>query len=110
MIWFYQPTESQVVCVGMAISSERRRWRVGGGINVPLKVQVQMTRMKATNLLRTLNQIEIQNTLIMKETEEILKQAISFLIACEQAGAGAGIFCRFQVGRLTSSKSTLHFG
>jgi hypothetical protein len=47
----------------------RGRWRVGGGINVPLKVQVQMTRMKARNLSRTLNQIGIQNTL--KETEEI---------------------------------------
>ena len=32
-------------------------------------VQVQMTRMKARNLSRTLNQIGIQNTL--KETEEI---------------------------------------
>ena len=41
------------------------------GINVPLKAQVQMTRMKARNLLRTLIQIGIQNMLIMKETEEV---------------------------------------
>ena len=44
----------------------RDYWWVGGGINAPLKVQLQMIGIKARNL----NQIgNIQNTL--KETEEI---------------------------------------
>ena len=44
------------------------RWRAGGGINVPLKIRLQMKRMKAKQLTRSLNQIGLQNTL--KETEE----------------------------------------
>lgn len=54
---------------GQPFDDPRGRWRVGGGINVPLKVQVQMTRTKARNLSRALNQIGVQNTL--KECEEI---------------------------------------
>ncbi|KAL9967760.1 hypothetical protein ACROYT_G026052 [Oculina patagonica] len=57
------------VVTGQPFDDPRGRWRVGGGINVPLKVQVQMTRTKARNLSRALNQIGVQNTL--KECEEI---------------------------------------
>ena len=44
------------------------RWRVGGGKNVPLKLQLQMARMKAKPLRRTLIEIGVENTL--KEIEE----------------------------------------
>ena len=46
-----------------AFDDPRGRWRVGGGINVPLKVQVQLTRIKAKNLSRTFtNLIEPNRT------------------------------------------------
>ena len=47
------------------------RWRVGSRIDVLLNLQVQMARMKAKQLRRTLNQIGVQNTL--KEIEETVE-------------------------------------
>lgn len=51
------------VVTGEPFNDPMGRWRAGGGINVPLKIKVQMTSMKAKELMRTLNQLGVQNAL-----------------------------------------------
>jgi len=60
------------VVTGQPFDDPEGRWRAGGGISVPLKIRLQMTRMKAKQFTRSLNQIGVQNTLKeTKETEEM---------------------------------------
>ena len=65
----YAITFSFSVVTGQPFDDPGGRWRTGGGINVPLKIRLQMTKTKATEqLTRSLNQIGLQNTL--KETDD----------------------------------------
>ena len=64
----YAITLAFSVVTGQPFDDPGGRWRAGGGINVPLKIRLQMTKTKAKQLTRSLNQIGIQNTL--KETDD----------------------------------------